>query len=209
MIDKLLHCDSFFRIDLKQIVEQTNTIRTQPRWYLILARLNLLVQQIYIVVVEGQVAAKKSIQEHAHAPQVGLGAQIRATAHQLGRCIRRRAATRAQEVLHAAAWFGAQAEIDELKALVVVEEEILGLEVSVSVAFRVNVGESRNDLTKEEARFGLGQAVFGDYVVEELAAGTIFEYHEDFLVRFDHLHQLANVLVTQFFHGIYFDFHSW
>ena len=59
--------------------------------------------------------------------------------------------------------------------MVVVEEEVLGLEVAVGVAFGVDEGEGGDDLAEEEARLGLAQAVFGDDVVEEFAARAVLE----------------------------------
>jgi hypothetical protein len=42
-------------------------------------------------------------------------------------------------MLHATARLSAQAEIDQLKTLIVVQEKILGLQVTVSVTLGVNV----------------------------------------------------------------------
>ena len=68
---------------------------------------------------------------------------------------------------------GAQAEVDQLEALVVVEKEVLGLEVAVRVAARVDVGERRDYLAEEEARLRLRQTVLRHDVVEQLPARAV------------------------------------
>ena len=105
--DELLHGDAALGVHLEQVVEQLGALGREPRGHVVLARLDLLVEQVDVVVVEGQVAAEQRVQQHAHAPQVGLGAQVVAATDELGRRVGGRAAARAQQVVHAALGLGA------------------------------------------------------------------------------------------------------
>ena len=49
--------------------------------------LNLLIQIRYIIIIERQEPAQQRIQQNAHAPQIGLGAQVGLARDQLRGCV--------------------------------------------------------------------------------------------------------------------------
>ena len=58
MIDKLLHGEAPLRVSLKQVAQQVDAVLRKPRGQFVFAVLNFLVQQVYVVVIKGQVAAQ-------------------------------------------------------------------------------------------------------------------------------------------------------
>ena len=64
----------------------------------------------------------------------------------------------------------AQTEVNELDVVVAVEEDVLGLDVSVRDALLVQVGNAFDELVKEVTSFGFLQSSVIDDVVVELSA---------------------------------------
>lgn len=72
----------------------------------------------------------------------------------------------------------AEPKINQLQIVLVVEQQILGLEISVNDAQLVQVLDRALDLLEELARFLLGQLLLLDDVVEELAPRNILHDQE-------------------------------
>ena len=72
----------------------------------------------------------------------------------------------------------AEPKINQLQIVLVVEQQILGLEVSVNDAQLVQVLDRALDLLEELARLLLGQLLLLDDVVEELAPRNILHDQE-------------------------------
>ena len=94
MVDQLLHGDSFLGVDLEQIAEELHAVLGEPARDVVFALLDFFVQYVDVVVVEGEIAAEKSVEENAHAPEIGLGAQVAPAADELGRGVGWRSAAR-------------------------------------------------------------------------------------------------------------------
>jgi len=72
----------------------------------------------------------------------------------------------------------AEPKINQLQIVLVVEQQILGLEISVNDAQLVQVLDRALDLLEELARLLLGQLLLLDDVVEELAPRNILHDQE-------------------------------
>lgn len=72
----------------------------------------------------------------------------------------------------------AEPKINQLQIVLVVEQQILGLEISVNDAQLVQVLDRTLDLLEELARLLLGQLLLLDDVVEELAPRNILHDQE-------------------------------
>ena len=72
----------------------------------------------------------------------------------------------------------AEPKINQLQIVMVVEQQILGLEISVTDAQLVQVLDRALDLLEELARLLLGQLLLLDDVVEELAPRNILHDQE-------------------------------
>lgn len=72
----------------------------------------------------------------------------------------------------------AEPKINQLQIVLVVEQQILGLEISVNDAQLVQVLDRALDLLEEFASFLLGQLLLLDDVVEELAPRNILHDQE-------------------------------
>lgn len=72
----------------------------------------------------------------------------------------------------------AEPKINQLQIVLVVEQQILGLEITVNDAQLVQVLDRALDLLEELARFLLGQLLLLDDVVEELAPRNILHDQE-------------------------------
>jgi len=119
------------------------------------------------------------------------------TLDEFRRCVSGRAARGQQQTVHAAMRLGAQAEIDDLQVLLLVQQHVLRLEVAVRVAVLVQVRHGRHDLPEEHPGLHFAEATLLDDVIEQLAARAVL--HDDVTVRlgFDHLVQLADVGVRE------------
>lgn len=78
-----------------------------------------------------------------------------------------------------------------------VEEQILEFEVTMDNLFLMKVPDSRNELSKQLASVAFFEVAVGEDVVEEFAAGGIFENDPDVFVRFDHIVEMDDIRVVQ------------
>mmetsp|Transcript_7285 Transcript_7285/g.26071 ORF Transcript_7285/g.26071 Transcript_7285/m.26071 type:complete len:273 (+) Transcript_7285:1135-1953(+) len=160
-----------------------------------MAALDLLEEVGDALVVEGQRAAEQRVQDDATAPHVHLRARVHEAGDDLGRRVVGRAARGAQEraILHHVR----QAEVSDLDVVVLVQQQVLRLEVSVHHLVEVAVLNARHNLLEDVPCLVLRQPALLDNVVEELAAGRVLRHHEDVRRRADDLVQLDDVRVPE------------
>lgn len=114
------------------------------------------------------------------------------------RCsVRGRTARGQQQAVHATLRLGAKTEINYFQVLFLVQEHVLGFEVTVSVTVVVQVRYGRYDLPEEHPRFHFAEAALLDNVVEQLAARTVLHDHVAVGLGLDHLVQLADIGMGQ------------
>ena len=86
-----------------------------------------------------------------------------------------------------------ETEIDKFDVIIVVEEKILGLQVSMDNAKFVDILNAGEDLSVHLARLGLFQPSILDNVLEELAARTVFHDQVQVVIVFNHLSNTGGV----------------
>lgn len=91
-----------------------------------------------------------------------------------------------------------ETEIDKFDVIIVVEEKILGLQVSMDNAKFVDILNAREDLSVHLARLGLFQPSILDNVLEELAARTVFHDQVQVVIVFNHIIELNDVWMPDF-----------
>ena len=105
----------------------------------------------------------------------------------LGGCVARRATRRLQGLVllvHVG-----EAEIHNLQSVVVVEQQIFRLKISVANATLVEVLNTTNELPVEFGSLFLIKTSISDDKVEKLATVSMLHNHEKFLLSFDNLKQ--------------------
>ena len=87
--------------------------------------MNLSVERADILVVEREEAAEEGVEQHAHRPNVGLGAQVVLPGHELGGGVGGGAAAGLEDGGgDAALGVGAEAEVDQLELVVGVDQDV-------------------------------------------------------------------------------------
>jgi hypothetical protein len=83
-----------------------------------------------------------------------------------------------------------------------VEEQIFEFEVTVDDLFLMEVPDGRNELSKQLAGVAFFEVAVGEDVIEEFAAGGIFEDDPDVLVRFDDIIEMDDIRVIKCLHRL-------
>ena len=109
-------------------------------------------------------------------------------------CIARGATSR----LESGGWFVhvAEAEVNNLQGQIVVQEQVLGLQVSVADSTLVDVLDARDELEVKLAGLLLREPRVSDDVVEQLAAIAVLHYHVELLFGFNYFVQLNDIRVS-------------
>jgi hypothetical protein len=162
---------------------------------------DLFVEVRRLGVLEGEVAAHHRVQHHARAPDVRADAVVLLAGNHFGCGIAGRTTGRLQQLVFLV--HVTETEVDNLERLVVVEQQVLRLEVTVAHAARVQVLDARNQLLVELARLLLLQTRVPHDVVEQLAAVGVLHDHEELLLRLDDLVQLDDVVVAHLLQNLY------
>ena len=87
----------------------------------------------------------------------------------------------------------AEAEIDNFNVVVIVHEQILGLQVPVANAKLVEVLDAGYDLMKKLRRLLFPESLSVDYVLKELASSRILHHEVELFLRFNDLIKLNDV----------------
>ncbi len=89
-----------------------------------------------------------------------------------------------------------------------VEEEILEFEVTMDNLFLMKVPDGRNELCKQFASVAFFEVAVGKDVIEEFAAGGIFEDDPDVFVGFDDIVEMNDIRVMECLHELIIRRHS-
>lgn len=103
-----------------------------------------MVELLRILVLEGQVSADHGVEDDAAAPDVGAEAEVALALYHFGGSVARAAACSFEAL--AVLVEVAQAKIDYFYVVVVVQQQILGLQVPVDDAQLVDVFYAGNEL---------------------------------------------------------------
>ena len=132
MLHDFVNFDALDRVRLEHSVDQIAHIprdvvrKKEP------SLADFLEQHAQLVIVEGERAADHRVQNDSAGPDVDVLASIALATDDLGRCIVGRAAGRRER--HAVLHRVGQAEVDQLDVVVFVQQQVLGLQVTVCLA---------------------------------------------------------------------------
>ncbi|KAK6927183.1 hypothetical protein RJ641_008902 [Dillenia turbinata] len=159
-----------------------------------------LVSRRRVGIVEWQVPRHQYIQDHPARPDVHLGPVVPFLRQDLRGHVGGGAAERVEEAVEADLIAdGAEPKVGDLEVAILVEEEVLGLEVTVEDATGVAVSDGGDKLLEVAAAEVLGEAALGD-LGEELAAFEEFHDEVDLGLRSENLVKLDDVGVVEAAH---------
>lgn len=156
---------------------------------------DLLVQIRSLRVLKGKEAADHGVEHHAAAPDVRLEAQVLLACDHLRSGVARRAASRFQLLLRSRSVHITQPEVDNFQSLVVVEQQVLRLQVSVADAALVDVLDAGDELLVHAAGRLLVEALMRHNIIEELTVLTILHDEEKLTFSFNDFKQLDYIRV--------------
>jgi hypothetical protein len=151
VVSDLLDLESGVRVSVEDVLQEVPGFDAHVRGDGVVALHDLLVEQLGVRVVEGQVPAEHRVEDHACGPDVHAEPHVLLPRYHLRCRVARRAAGRLEQLV--AFVEVAQAEVDDLDVLVLVQQQVLGLEVSVDDAELVDVLDAGDDLLEELAGF--------------------------------------------------------
>lgn len=148
------------------------------------------------MVVEGDFAAHQNIDDDSEAPYVHLGAGVRLCLQQLGGG-EIQAAAEGLETVTAGAEEVAQTKVDNLDVVVLADQYVLDLQVSVHDAVPMAVVDGARDLTGEASGVLLLELAMRDDVIKHLTTVHILEEHIPVPSRPDVVAESTDVGVVQ------------
>lgn len=136
--------------------------------------LNFFVEKGDSLLIEGELSCQESVKDNASAPDVNRSSFVLAFSHDFGSCVIGTSTGGLEEasVLHEVG----EAEVYYFDQAVMVDENVLRFEVSVSDKIGVGVGDTVDDLFEEETGIFLVDIVVLDVVVE---FSPLCEFHDD------------------------------
>mmetsp|Transcript_60852 Transcript_60852/g.128763 ORF Transcript_60852/g.128763 Transcript_60852/m.128763 type:complete len:254 (+) Transcript_60852:1040-1801(+) len=167
---------------------------------------NLLVENPGVLILEWQVAAHKSEEDHSATPKIAHLWHILLPCHHFWRRIARRSTGGAQAL--AIPEEVAEAKVHNLDALVFVQQQILWLQVSMHHSHLVDFLHSRYDLVEEATCFGLRNPPSFDNVVEEFTTTCKLHYEVQLTTCLYDLEELHDVWVPDQFQDVHFSRNS-
>eukprot|EP00429_Kryptoperidinium_foliaceum_P018166 CAMPEP_0176041802 /NCGR_PEP_ID=MMETSP0120_2-20121206/20739_1 /TAXON_ID=160619 /ORGANISM="Kryptoperidinium foliaceum, Strain CCMP 1326" /LENGTH=312 /DNA_ID=CAMNT_0017375211 /DNA_START=436 /DNA_END=1371 /DNA_ORIENTATION=+ len=158
---------------------------------LVVGRQDLFVEVRGVLVLKREIAADHREQDHTAAPQIAHLGDVLMPRNHFGRSIARRAACGAQPL--AIAEQVAQAEVDDLDPVILVQEQVLGLQVPVHDVHGVDLLDTGYDLVEEATRLRLLDAPVRNDVIEQLVPGRVLHDQVQLAARLNNLEQLDDV----------------
>ena len=173
MLNSRFNVDALRRIDAHLLLDQIPALGADIVRDREVASRDLLAQLNLVHTRPRELADDHHIQDHAEAPDVGPPRVVRRPDERLGRGVAHRPAGRRDKILRARS--DRESEIRELDPAAGVAKDVLGLEVSVGKAQRVEVPEGRREATGDYRSLALGEKLPLDNVVVKLAVRAVLE----------------------------------
>ena len=169
------------------------------------AGLNFLEQGGDEIVIKGEAADQKNIENDAAAPDVDFGTSIQLAGDDLGCSIVGTTTARLQKV--SVRHDVTEAKVGNFDVVVLVQEQILWLEITMDNLVAMTVLYRADDLLEHLPGFLLVQTTMLDDVVKQLHWG-ILQDHDDVLLVHDDGVELDDVWMSQELQVLNFPFHS-
>ena len=171
-------------------------------WQLVVRPSDLAVELLICGAAIREAAAKDGKEEDSEGPDVSWRSAVFRFVDDLGCHVGRRAAEYFDLLLVGDA--RAEAEIDDLDIVVVVEEQVLKLDIAMRDAPVMAVADALNDLLEDALGLLLFKSAVRLGLEVAVQAATTHELHDQdhVLGGVDHLVQANDVLVTHFLHQL-------
>lgn len=183
-------------VRIKDHGDQVLGIVRKKAGHLVVCLEDLLVQLFGVLIFEWQVSADHCVQDYSAAPDVSSKSQVLLALDHLWCSVARTAAS-CLEAFSLVVKV-AQAKVDNFDGVVVVEQQIFRLQVSVHNAQFVDVLDARDDLLVHfDCLFLLEATVFHD-MLEELPTRAVLHDQVQVVVVLNHLVKLDYVWMTNF-----------
>ena len=137
MLHDLGDCDALRYILCEHLCNKVCSAGVDVLRHVVLAILDLVKEMRQVIMIEGKSTSEEGVENDPAGPDIGRSAVIVAAHHDLRSSVVRAAAGGAEEVRLSLP--GSHSEVNNLDVLVVVEEQVLGLQVSVTDALSVYV----------------------------------------------------------------------
>lgn len=187
------------RVDSQQLGDKVPAGGRETRGELVLGLENQVKQPGVGVVVEGEVAAEQGVENDPNTPNVGLLAGVLVSLDHL----RGRVGGRAAKGLHERARVEkvGKAKVYDLDVEILVQQDVLGLQISVDDVVGVTVVEGGDDLPEKPPGFLLLDPLLAHNVVKELTTAGVLHHHVNFLGGINDIVEGGNVLVLEHLHN--------
>ena len=193
------------RVRYEHLAEEVASLGGDVVWEGELGAQDILVEEVDVVsfricgiVVEWEIAGQHRIQNNATGPDVDCRADVEALADdELGSCITGAAAAGLHQVIGPMLETVGEPKVGDDHVPVSIEEEVLEFEVTMDDLFLMKVPDGRNELSKQLASVTFFEVAVGEDVIEELAAGGIFEDDADVFVGFNDIVEMNDIRVME------------
>lgn len=183
-------------IRVQNQIDQVFGLLAEETGHFVVGLQDFLVELLSVLVLEWEITTHHGIKYNATAPNVSTKPEVFFALDHFRSCVTR-TTTGSLEPLVLLVKV-AQAEVDDFDAIVVIEQQIFWLQVSVDDAQFVNVLYAGDDLLVHFGSFILLEPAVFDDVLEELSARTILHDQVQVIIVFNHLVQLNDVRVPDF-----------
>lgn len=194
MVADVLDIEALGRVRIQDARYQVLGLVAEERRQFVFSVQNLLIQLLRVLVLERQIAADHGVQDDSAGPNVGAESEVPLALDHLGRGVARTAAG-GLEALAMLVEVG-QTEINELDRVVVVQQQVLWLEITMHNAKLVNILDSADDLLIHLGSLVLLKSPILHDVLKQLTARAILHDEVQVVMVLNHLVQLDNLRVT-------------
>jgi hypothetical protein len=167
------HGDALLRILLEHSPQEVPSWRVDVVWHFKVTSFDLLKQGADVVVIKRQSPSEKGEQDDTARPNVTSCSIIRLSCHDFRRCVMRAAARSLQHALVCLPC--RHTKVCDLDILVLVEQQVLGLQIAVADIESVAIIDGEDDLLKVVQGLAWWQAASPYKVVEQLATRNVLD----------------------------------
>ena len=200
MIFDILHCEPLGWVSIQYTLDQISAVITHKVRDCVVCVKDFLVEYVCFGVFEWKVATDHGIKDHATTPNVSWKPMVILACHHL----RSRVAGAATGCFKCLTSFIGvrKAEIDNLDVIVVIHQEVFGLQISVTDAKPVQVLYTRQNLVKEFSSHFLSDPLVVNDIFKQLATSRILHHQIKLLLRFNYFIQLHHHRMSDHFQDL-------
>ena len=181
---------SFEWVRVQNHIYEVLRVRTEKLRHFEVSFKNFLVELLCVLIFKRKIAAHHCVQNNTRTPDIRAQAVVTLSFNHFRSSVARAAARRFQFLPFLIQV--AQAEVDELYVVVVVQKQIFRLQIAMHNAELMNVFYSRQNLGVHFAGFDFLQAPVLHDVLKKFAAAAVLHDEVQVVIIFNHLTQLGH-----------------